>query len=130
MQEGAGIPPSCSTAPALVSLYRKTLANPLPLPTIISIEVKDQTPEPKHVERLVFSASEKKVCLTLQAACFPVWACCTIRVYMAAFIRASQHTLQTSHSQPSKAAMNEPLLYFTEQNSEEVEKFRDLCRIT
>lgn len=93
-----GSPPAAPLLLVWLISTRKTLANPLPLPAIISIEVKDQNPKPKHVERLVFSASEKKVCVALQTACFPVWACCIIRVYTAAFIRVSLHTLQTSHS--------------------------------
>lgn len=125
-----GSPPAAPLLLVWLISSRKTLANPLPLPTIVSIKVKDQNPKPKHVERLVFSASENKVCLTLQTACFSVWACCTIRVYTTAFIRASHHTVQTSHSLILEGRNEWTFAVYHWDKSEELEKFRDLCRIT
>lgn len=92
-----GSPPAASLVLVWLISTRNTLANPLPFPTIISIKVKYQNLKTKHVERFVCSESEKKACVTIQTACFSVWACWIIRVYMIAFIRGSHTTVQASH---------------------------------
>lgn len=93
-----GSPPAAPLVSVWLISTRNTLANPLPFPTITNIKVKDQNLKTKHAERLVFSKSEKRACLSNQMAWFSVWTCWIIEFTW--LLSSGDHAAQRKQAAP------------------------------